>query len=102
MTEGRSKVPAAIAAVLLASCAGVDDRQAGLQAERPQPAAPDVRPAAPPAEAGAEVADAGGPVGPAASLPASHAEESIVVSGTRLARQDFESRTPVVTVDAGL
>ncbi len=101
MTEVRSKVPAAIAALLLASCAGVDDRHAGLQAERPQPAAHD-RPAAPPAEAGVEVADAGGPVGPPASLPASHAEESIVVSGTRLARQDFESRTPVVTVDAGL
>ena len=93
MTHVRSKAAIALVAVLLASCTGADRQSAGLPSEAPPQALEgDARPVA--------VADAALPA-PAPPPPPVQAddERSIVVTGSRNERQDFNSPAPMVSVD---
>jgi len=100
MTHVRTKAAIATAAVLLASCAGVDDRYAGGPSESPtQPVladgsstidvAPVISPAPPPP-----------PPSPPPPSPVASASEALVVTGSRVARPDFNSSSPSASVDS--
>ncbi len=95
MTHVRSKAAIALVAALLASCAGVDQQQASRPAETP-PQAAQISPPTPTQTADETLLSD-------ARAPNARADETdrIVVTGQRVQRQDFETRTPVTTVTEG-
>lgn len=98
MTQVRSKAAVALVAALLASCSGVDDGLAGRPAETPQVFQTST-PVQPAGEAAA-MADALGPSAQPAPPPVAGAE-AIVVTGSRVERQDYSLATPITVVDSG-
>ena len=96
MTRIRTKAAILTAAVLLASCAGVDDRYAGRPGETQ--AAQETSPVATP-ESAIVMAEPPVSIAPPPPPPVASAEESIVVTGGRIARPDLSSNSPMVTVD---
>jgi Ca-activated chloride channel family protein len=96
MTHFRSNAAAALVAVLLASCAGVDDQRASRPADTPPQATQDIPT---PAPVRTESALAATDTRATATPPApADAAESIVVTSTRIQRQEYNSVTPSVTV----
>ena len=96
MTRIRTKAAILTAAVLLASCAGVDDRYAGRPGETQ--AAQETAPSPTP-ESAIVMAEPPVSIAPPPPPPVASAEESIVVTGGRIARPDLSSNSPMVTVD---
>ena len=98
MTHIRTKAAILTVAVLLASCAGVDDRYAGGPGETQ--VAQETAPTAAPESAIvlAEPPESIAPP-PPPPPPVASAEERIVVTGGRIARPDLSSNSPTVTVD---
>jgi len=103
MIDVRSKAAIALAAALLASCAGVDRQQAAGPADTPPQALEVPRPT-PPAPVESSVASAEIPalVAPPPPPPPASADQSITVTGTRIVRQDNNSYSPAVTVNEAL
>src|SRR5687767_904354 len=101
MIHVRSKAAVAMVAVLLASCTGVGEQTASRPAEAPPQVLQDAQvPAS--SETAVAVIDTRGPDAlPSPPAPES-ADKTIVVTGTRVARQNFESHSPIVTVDAAI
>ena len=96
MTRIRTKAAILTAAVLLASCAGADDRYAGRPGETQ--AAQETAPSPTP-ESAIVMAEPPVSIAPPPPPPVASAEESIVVTGGRIARPDLSSNSPMVTVD---
>ena len=101
MTHVRSKATAAVVAVVLASCTGVDGQYASRPEQAPPQAAQD-----PQTQTSLATPEGAGVAtdtrAPNASSPAVSADEAIVVTGIRVARQDYESVTPAVTVNEAM
>ncbi|HEY6817287.1 MAG TPA: VWA domain-containing protein [Croceibacterium sp.] len=97
MTHIRSKAAAALVAALLASCTGIAERQTSRPAEMPPQVAQDALASTPPPTNESVVAVTSVPE---ASATPTRTEEAIVVTGSRVARSDYEANTPVVTVDS--
>jgi len=96
MTHVRTKAAIATVAVLLASCTGAGERYASRPIEPPQALQePQASTPSLPAESAVAVADTRVPSPP----PVASVDQSIVVSGTRIVRQDFASASPITSVD---
>ncbi len=102
MSHVRSKAAVALVAALLASCTGVDRQQAVRPADAPPQARHDTETASSIALPQSTVSAVTTPAPPPPSPPPAADKslaESIVVTGSRVARPDYAANSPIVTVD---
>lgn len=100
MTYIRTKAVIATVAILLASCTGVDERHASRPGDVPPQTVQDAQTSAEPVDGIVVVTSEHIP--DALPAPPETADENIVVTGIRVARQNYESSSPITIVSEGL